>query len=131
VPAVIVSPLVAPASVCQQQFDHTSVLQFLAELFTPGQPFSGPVDNRRKQGIASISVALGDAPRPESPPAPSQVIPVTTALGGRVALPQTDMQKALEQAANALMSNRPQETGKKYPELFQWKAAADAARGVK
>jgi hypothetical protein len=30
-----------------------------------------------------------------------------------------------------LMSERPDDVGKKYPELFHWRAAADAARGNK
>ena len=132
VPALVISPLVARGSVCKEFFDHTSVLQFLAERFTPGVPYSAEVDARSKFGIASISKALLDTPRTDTAPAPSIAIPVSTTLGSTVAAPPNgDMQKAFERAAVGMMNNHPDEVGKKYPELFHWKAAADAARGVK
>ena len=67
IPGIVVSPLVKPGSVCSQLLDHTSVLQLLAEIFTPGQPYSPSVEERRRQGIGSLSVALGDQPRPDVP----------------------------------------------------------------
>src|SRR5579885_2998667 len=63
VPGILVSPYVDRGSVCTALFDHTSVLQFLAELFTPGVPYSAEVEDRKSKGIKSISVALCDAPR--------------------------------------------------------------------
>ncbi len=129
IPAVIVSPLVKAGSVCHELFDHTSVLQFLAELFTPGKPYSDDVETRRTQGIASVSVALGDSVRADVPAAPAEPIPVQTALGaGVVPQPRNGLQASFDLAASQLMTTNPQLAGKKYPDLFHWKAAVDAER---
>ena len=74
VAAVVVSPYVNAGSVCHELFDHTSALQMLAELFTPGTPYSADVEDRRRKGVKSVSTALGDAARadvPMSRPTPS------------------------------------------------------------
>jgi phospholipase C len=129
IPAIVVSPLVEAGSVCRTLFDHTSVLQLLAELFTPGQPYSAEVDLRRQQGIASLSLALGDTPRADIPEVPADAIPVSSALGsGVVRQPQNGLQASFELAASQLMVARPDATGKKYPDLFHWKHAVDAWR---
>jgi len=132
IPGIIASPLVRPGSVCSLLFDHTSVLQFLAEAFTPGQPYSPEVNTRKGQGLVSLSEALADEPqRPpdDIPSVPSQPIPVATALGDNIAAPpRTAMQAAFELAARQLLEQRPEDTAKKYPELLHWKAAVDAAR---
>jgi phospholipase C len=129
VPAVIVSPLVEAGSACNTLFDHTSVLQFLAELFTPGTPYSPEVEERRKQGIGSLSVALDDSVRTDVPKVPADPIRVESALGGGVALrPSNGLQASFELAASELMVCNPVLTGKKYPDLFHWKAAVDAER---
>jgi hypothetical protein len=57
VPGFVVSPLVSPKRVCSTLLDHTSVLQFLAEKFTPGVAYSAAVDERMKQGVGSASAA--------------------------------------------------------------------------
>lgn len=129
IPNIIVSPYVDRGSVCHDLFDHTSVLQFLAEVFTPGTPYSREVEERKAKGIKSISVALGDAPRADIPAAPSQQIRVESALGGAVRVrPANDLQASFELAAEKLMTAYPDASAKKYPDLFQWKAAVDAER---
>ena len=71
VPAFVVSPLVSPKSVCSATLDHTSLLQLLAEKFTPGLPYSESVEVRRQQGIRSVSEALDlNSPRKDTPVAP-------------------------------------------------------------
>ena len=69
VPAIVVSPL-ADAGVFKQPLDHTSVLRFLAELFTPGLPFNAEVDARHSSGVlASLgAVITRDTPRPVPEP---------------------------------------------------------------
>lgn len=130
IPAIIVSPLVKTGSVCHSVFDHTSVLQFLAEKFTPGTPYSDSVQNRRDQGIASITEALTNEVSWVPPVPPSAPITVNTALGKTIeTAPSDEMTKSFEYAANQLMEQKPAETGKKYPELFQWKNAVENARG--
>jgi phospholipase C len=129
IPSIIVSPYVDRGSVCHDLFDHTSVLQFLAEVFTPGTPYSREVEERKAKGIKSISVALSDAPSADIPAAPSQAIRVESALGGAVRVrPANDLQASFELAAEKLMTAYPDASAKKYPDLFQWKAAVDAER---
>lgn len=121
VAAVVVSPLVNAGTVCRVLFDHTSVLQLLAELFTPGQPYSSDVDQRRQQGISSLSVALGDVARADVPKVPADPIEVGSALGGGVRLrPTNGLQASFELAASQLMVQHPTATAKKYPDLFNW-----------
>jgi phospholipase C len=129
IPGIIVSPYVDPASVCTELFDHTSVLQFLAEIFTPGIPYSAEVEDRKARGIKSISAALSDTPRADIPAVPNDPIPVQTILGTGVRVrPSNDLQASFELAAEKLMASNPAASAKKYPELFQWKAALDAER---
>jgi len=130
IPAVIVSPLVSPGSVCSALLDHTSVLQFLAELHTPGQDYGDDVRARRLQGIASLSVALDEVARPDRPPPPVQPISVATVLGRTlVSPPGSGMRAAFENAALELMQREPAGSAAKFPELLHWKAAMETARG--
>jgi len=129
VPAIVISPLVAAKSVSHELFDHTSVLQFLAELFTPGTPYSADVNQRRSQNIKSLSVVLGDTPRVDVPIMPTTPIQVASELGGGIRTrPENDLQVAFELAAEQLMVSKPNEMKQKYPDLFHWKAVVDDAR---
>jgi phospholipase C len=56
VPAIVVSPFVQPASLCEQLLDHTSILKFLGEKFNNGH-YTDLVDNRP---VRSASVVLDD-----------------------------------------------------------------------
>jgi phospholipase C len=56
VPAIVVSPFVQPGSLCEQLFDHTSILKFLGEKFNGGK-YTDLVDPRPVQ---SASVVLND-----------------------------------------------------------------------
>ena len=49
VPAFVVSPHVTPGKPFKGKLDHTSVLQLLADRFTPGKPYSPAVTKRQKQ----------------------------------------------------------------------------------
>ncbi len=129
VPAIVVSPLVGSGAVCHELFDHTSVLQLLAELFTPGQAYSADVEERRQNGIKSLSVALADVARHDVPRIPAQPIEVRSALGGSIAVrPANALQASFEIAVSQLMANNRDAVARKYPELFHWKEAADAER---
>jgi phospholipase C len=131
VPAILVSPLVEKKSVSNALFDHTSVLQLLAERFTPGQPYSNSVDQRKKgnPGIQSLSVALTNEKRWKAPDAPSQPIEVHSALGRSIqTTPDNEMTRCFEEAAMQMLQQKPAETLEKYPELLQWKMATEKAR---
>lgn len=129
IPGILVSPFVEKGGVTHLQFDHTSILQLLAEKFTPGKPYSATVADRKNQGVHSLSEALtaeADKTAPDAPPAP---IVVKTALGANVANePDGAMGQAFEQAALNMLKSRPADTKEKYPELVQWKDAKTAAR---
>jgi len=56
VPGIVVSPFARPASLCEQLFDHTSILKFLGEKFNGGK-YTDLVDNR---AVQSASVVLDD-----------------------------------------------------------------------
>jgi len=69
VPAIIVSPLVGRGTSSNRRFDHTSVLQFLADVATPGSAYSKVVNDRHREGgIASLSLALSSEPLIEKAP---------------------------------------------------------------
>ena len=124
IPGIVISPFVKTGSVCHELLDHTSVLQFLAEVFTPKKKYSSAVEQRRKAGIKSIGDMLTDKNDIDimPPVAPTNLINVETALGKSFAVsPQSDMQKSFELAALQLIKNKPAEVAIKFPELFQWK----------
>jgi phospholipase C len=129
VPAIVVSPFAPLGGVIDATMDHTSVLQLLAERFTPGQPYSASVEQRRQAGIASASAALTlPAPRTVVPKSPMFAIPAATTLDTRGAV-RDDMQGAFEKAALDLMqSNRPA-VAQKMPELIHWEVAIAQAPG--
>jgi phospholipase C len=83
IPGILVSPWVAPGKVDHELHDHTSVLQLLAEIFTPGQPYSAQVANRAGQGIKSLSAALTDT----AASAALAGAPASTALSARTSTP--------------------------------------------
>ncbi len=129
IPAIIASPFVKPASVSHSIFDHTSVLNFLAEKFSPGHPITETVKNRHTQGIASITEALTNEDTWSPPQPPSTPIEVHTVLGRTIeTAPTSDVSRSFETAANQLIQQKPAETKKKYPELFLWKEAVSATR---
>jgi len=71
VPGILVSPFVAPGSVCHSSFDHTSILQLLAERFAGSATnYSAEASERRRQGIRSLSDALASPSDPRTPQAP-------------------------------------------------------------
>jgi phospholipase C len=69
VPAIIVSPLVAPGGATNLRFDHTSFLQLLSDVAEPGHAYSEIVEKRRQEGaLQRISEVLADGPVQEKPP---------------------------------------------------------------
>lgn len=69
VPAFVVSPHVAAGAVFSGLLEHTSVLQFLADRFTPGQPYS-PAIQERLRNYTSLVNTLQDIPQGDPPPRP-------------------------------------------------------------
>jgi hypothetical protein len=125
IPGLIISPLVKPGSICSQLFDHTSVLQFIAERFTKGAAYSETVSKRKAAGIQSLSVALNNSTPYPAPPAPTVAINTPATLGKSLTkAPSTEMGKSFELAALQMLEQKPAEVARKYPELIQWKDTA-------
>lgn len=120
VPGMVISPLVSPKSVYHETLDHTSVLQLLAEKFTPGKPYSASVEARRKQGIGSVSAVLDRAtPRGDTPPAPNFAVSASVPLGDNRP-PATALELTFEEAARDMVDKFPKSTAQKYPEVSHW-----------
>lgn len=123
VPAILVSPLAELGGVVEATFDHTSILQLLAELFTPGTPYSDAVEQRRKAGIASAAAGLAlSAPRTDLPRPPMAAIPALADLATRTP-PRDTMQEAFEVAAHALIKEHPHDVAERIPDLIHWEVA--------
>ncbi|MES1160704.1 MAG: alkaline phosphatase family protein, partial [Bacteroidota bacterium] len=130
IPGLIISPFVKSGQVCHQLLDHTSVLQLLAEKFTPGKSYSATVEDRRTNGIHSLSAALDTTLTRVAPAPPQQKILVSSALGDKIdTAPDTgSMRQSFEGAAMDMLAARPEDTARKYPELLQWKDVVTKAR---
>jgi phospholipase C len=117
VPGLIVSPLVAPASAYKETLDHTSILQFLAEMFGDGD-YSADVRQRQDAGIKSVSDALT-----LSEPRAVVAMPPLEALGLAAVVPvlkpedRTPNQIAFENAAQELLADKKAKALDSYPEL--------------
>lgn len=122
IPAFVISPLVSPRRVVHNLvFDHTSILQFVAECFAPGGgSYSHEVDLRENFGISSVSQVLDlAAPRP-MPPAPNISVsaPATLQLIRPV---QTEGQRAFAHAIDGILSSQYRsEVLAQLPELHAW-----------
>jgi phospholipase C len=66
VPAFVVSPHVAPGTVYDGALDHTSILQLLADRFTPGRDYSAAVAARQGQ-LTPLNAILAEAPTARAP----------------------------------------------------------------
>jgi len=120
VPGLVVSPLVSPKGLCHDVLDHTSILQFLAEKFTPGRSYSDAVALRAGSGITSVSAALDRAaPRRDVPVAPDFSIEVRFPLGLNRP-PVTPLEETFEEAAFYMMKRAPKATSQKYSEVSHW-----------
>lgn len=94
VPAIVASPLVEPGSVFSGNLDHTSVLRFLAERFTPGAAYDDRVRDRHASGLLDSLGAVLTRSTARETPAPPRLGPFQQIAfpSGRPAL--TDGQKA-------------------------------------
>lgn len=126
VPAYIISPLVsAKRCVDDLLFDHTSILQFVAERFAPsGGTYSHEVDLRADLGFSSVSKLLDlSAPR-VMPPMPD--FPLTAPMTLQQQRPiQSTGQRAFVQALDSMLASSQYRSQilTKYPSLHAWDAA--------
>ena len=90
-------------------------MQFLAEKFTPGVPYSAAVDERKRHGVGSVSAALNlVAPRKVIPVAPDFEIVQAIVLGENKA-PVTPLEATFEEAAKEMVKRDPKATAQNTP----------------
>jgi phospholipase C len=117
IPGLVVSPWVDPGSVCNRLLDHTSVLQMLADEFTPSTPFSDAVASRSNAGVTSLTAALNrGTPRLDIPAIPQHALLATAAIGGQ---PESldSVGSSLRAAGKAFQESAPTRANAMFPEL--------------
>jgi phospholipase C len=120
VPGLIVSPLVSPGTVFHGNLDHTSMLRFLAEKFTPGKPYSPDVAARHadtKGKLESVGAVLNlSKARDDQPPLPPAVQP-STPLSPGIRPAETPGQKIFQAVRLAVTGANPQRVADLFPEF--------------
>lgn len=118
-PALLASPMVERGGVANQWFDHTSVLQLLAEKFAGGpRHYSADVTARRDQGVASLSEAINRSrPRRDLPLAPAAPIAQPMYYRGGIKKALTENQEAFKTAAHQHLEAHGRRATKTFPEL--------------
>jgi phospholipase C len=115
VPAVIVSPFVSKGSVCNAEFDHTSILRFLGQKFGMGGGYSPQVDGRARVGSVAdiLDLVAPRFDRPQ-PPDPAVIVAATTTLP--VPLPPINQNvEAFKQVAQQMKDKYPHQLATKFP----------------
>ena len=119
VPALIVSPYVAPRSVCHQQFDHTSILRLLGEKFRADATYSPLVSARQEAGsLASVASALNASVASSPPPEPPAVGTVLAPSYAEPRTPVTPLQKAFARARSEGLATYPDAIAERHPEML-------------
>jgi phospholipase C len=110
VPAWLISPYAPKAGRIKQQFDHCSILKFLADWLGVEAP-----GRAKSANTASIADALLDAPRAEAPPQPPAPPPQPAAITPGMEPPASEV----ERAAVAFLDSLEAEDPAIYQELQQ------------
>jgi phospholipase C len=128
VPAFVISPFVTAGQVYRQNLDHTSILEFLAELLTPGIPYSAVVDSRLQQpgfstgpgrGRLSDVFDLIKDPRLIPPNEPTGAIQAIRTMPGKK-IAHTPNELAFDEAIRGMLKENRDAVAKKYPGLLHW-----------
>jgi phospholipase C len=110
VPAFVISPFVKPGSVFSDQVDSTSILQLLAERFTPGHDYSAAVATRQKSFKPLSPILNSSRAAAPPPPIPANALDQLTFGSPAVALdtggPSATSQ-AFSQASSAMAKLHP------------------------
>ena len=116
VPALIVSPFVSAGSVCNANFDHTSILRFLGQKFGKGGGYSPEVDKRALVGSVADILDLA-APRPDRPLPPVPDVIVAPAATLPAPLPPSNRNvEAFKQVSQQMKDKYPHQLATKFPQ---------------
>jgi len=115
VPAVIVSPFASAGTVCNANFDHTSILRFLGQKFGMEGGYSPEVDRRALVGSAADILDL-TAPRADQPQPPNPNVIVAPAATVPAPLPPSNQNvEAFKQVAQQMKNHYPHQLATKFP----------------
>jgi phospholipase C len=118
VPAFVVSPHVAPGTVHTGALDHTSMLQLLADRFTPGQDYSPAVAARQK-ALTPLADILAPAPVAAAAPLPVSVPAALRAAASASPPPPAPSGAALADPPNAqAMHNVALQIARDHPDIL-------------
>jgi phospholipase C len=129
VPALLISPYAPRQTAAHGLYDHTSLLQMLADRFgAGGAPYSAAVEARRQapEPIGSITEALSAEARDDVPRIPDAPIAGTAALVS-VRPPRTEGQRSFASGATAFAAARGQDALQKYPQIAHLLATSGPA----
>lgn len=120
VPAIVISPRVDPG-VFKKNLDHTSLLRFLAERFTPGSEFNPEVTARHAAGVTGGLCSLGEVinrsdARSPAPPPTVGMLPTVSYPNGRPAT--TPGQQAFLDARIRFQQTATDDMAAAHPETF-------------
>lgn len=126
VPAIVASPLLGKAGACHSLFDHTSVLQLIADLFAGGISYSASVKARLDAGIQSLTSVLSlrgtGKPTLHRPKlaVPGKLLPASTTRLTEHSLSALDTptRRGFLTKAQELMQGSPDAVKKKYPIVY-------------
>ncbi|HEY7376111.1 MAG TPA: alkaline phosphatase family protein, partial [Polyangia bacterium] len=127
VPALLISPYAPRRTAAHGLYDHTSVLQMLADRFdNSGAPYSDYVEARRRapDPIGSVTEALSPEARPDIPRLTHEPTISASAPLASVRPASTDGQKCFAAGASAFATARGQDALQRFPELAHWLATA-------
>ncbi len=120
VPAIVVSPYSRAGSTCSLPLDHTSLLRFIGERFSPDGKFTDLVTARHADGaLRSLAETLDltTVSVPTPPPAPV-LGPVQTVTYGEPRQPVTPLQQAFARARADAVATQANAVGDRHPRML-------------
>lgn len=116
VPAIIVSPWVKPGTSTNRRFDHTAILQLMADAFDGGKPYSAEVAARHAEGkIERIWDALQPAPVDTKPPMMPNIEVHNAVTYSAAREPTTDGMRLFANTRQMMLANDPAGLAAQHP----------------
>jgi len=117
VPAIIVSPLVRAGSSTNRRFDHTAILQLMADAFDGGRPYSDEVAARHAEGqIERIWDVLAPAAVQGKAPAMPNIVVTNAVTYSAAREATTDGMRLFANARQMILEKDPAALAAHHPE---------------